>query len=127
MAPEAPIHILVVDDEPLATAGLERFLVRRGYRVTTAGDGREGLERFNSDPADVVVTDVRMPRLDGRDMIRALREENPSLLIIGVTGHRSVDDKGSVLKAGADMVLRKPLDLREIRDVLDALTERKKA
>lgn len=119
MSEPARAHVLVVDDEPLAARVLADFLARKGYRVTTARDGHEGLVKYRSDPADVVITDVRMPRLDGWKLVQAVRRETPAAYIIVVTGYPGTEDKELAAEARADVVMRKPLDLRAISRTIE--------
>ncbi len=115
------LHLHVVDDEPLSAKGLAGFLSRKGYRVTMTCDGREAIDAFRVDPADVVITDLRMPRLDGWELIRILRGEFPAVYIIVVTGHYTAADTKKATDAGANVVMRKPLDLRAIIRTLESL------
>lgn len=114
-------HVLVVEDEALAAMAIEDFLSRRGYRVTLAGDGMEGLARHRADPARIVVTDLRMPRMDGRRLIRELRAIDPHLPIIVMTGFLAIDIAEDELTDGTwrDLeVLRKPVSPQTIHDTL---------
>ncbi|AWJ86174.1 response regulator (plasmid) [Azospirillum sp. TSH58] len=120
------MHVLVAEDEALAAMALEDFLSRKGYRVTLAQDGQEGLERYSADPADLVITDLRMPRMDGRALIRELRVRAARLPILVMTGFLSME-------AGEDdltsdrwqplVVLRKPVSPQVILDTLTSLAE----
>ncbi|WP_170295840.1 response regulator [Azospirillum brasilense] len=122
----APLHVLVAEDEALAAMALEDFLSRKGYRVTLAQDGQEGLERYSADPADLVITDLRMPRMDGRALIRELRIRAAGLPILVMTGFLSME-------AGEDdltsdrwqplVVLRKPVSPQIILDTLASLAQ----
>ncbi|KAA1054758.1 response regulator [Azospirillum argentinense] len=122
----APLHVLVAEDESLAAMALEDFLSRKGYRVTLAQDGQEGLERYSADPADLVITDLRMPRMDGRALIRELRTRAAGLPILVMTGFLSME-------AGEDdltsdrwqplVVLRKPVSPQVILDTLASLAQ----
>ncbi|QCN96938.1 response regulator (plasmid) [Azospirillum argentinense] len=120
------MHVLVAEDEALAAMALEDFLSRKGYRVTLAQDGQEGLERYSADPADLVITDLRMPRMDGRALIRELRTRAAGLPILVMTGFLSME-------AGEDdltsdrwqplVVLRKPVSPQVILDTLASLAQ----
>ncbi|MFC7332708.1 response regulator [Rhodocista pekingensis] len=114
-------HILVVDDEVVATMALERFLERRGFRVTTAFDGRQALDAHARDAADVVVTDMRMPRLGGRELIQALRGPQPELPVVVVTGFLSSDDEAAALVGPHTAVMTKPLDPEALLRTLKGL------
>ena len=105
-------HILVVDDEPLAAEQIAKFLEKPGVRTSTAGSGRSALALHREDPADLIVTDLRMPDGDGVELIQAIRSEDGDLPIIVVTGQ--VLREAEALDAGATVLLRKPLDLSEL-------------
>ncbi len=86
-----PFHILVAEDEPLAALALEDFLSIKGFRVTLAGDGVEAMERHEQDPADALVTDLRMPRMDGHALIREMRARHAALPVVVMTGFLTQD------------------------------------
>lgn len=77
--PSVRPSLLLVDDDPAITSVLGPFLQRNGFHVTTAQDGDEGLRRAGDEQPDVVVADVAMPGMDGREMLRRLRERAPGL------------------------------------------------
>jgi len=115
--------VLVVDDEEMAVQCLAEHLERKGYRVATAGNGAEALELYRADPADAVITDLRMPKMDGNELIRRLREVSPDLPIFVTTGHTSIGDDKKTVSQGATAVLKKPVSLREITKRLEAATK----
>ncbi|MFC5355061.1 response regulator [Azospirillum himalayense] len=122
----APLHVLVAEDEALAAMALEDFLSRKGYRVTLAQDGQEGLERYSADPADLVITDLRMPRMDGRALIRELRIRAAGLPILVMTGFLSMEAGEDDLTADRWqplVVLRKPVSPQIILDTLASLAQ----
>jgi CheY-like chemotaxis protein len=127
MAVDGARHVLVVDDEAIAALALAHFLRRRGYRVTTAGDGLQALDVHAADPADAVITDIRMPRIDGGELIRRLHDDDPTLPIIVITGYISFLDEEETRKLGAALILKKPVSLREIVDELGRLLEARAA
>jgi len=109
------LHILVVDDEPFATKLVADHLDRQGYRVTTAGDGEEGYEKFLADPPDLVITDLRMPRCDGAEMIRRMQSHVPDLPVIVVTGHLGhLESAAAELQDHTAAILKKPISLAEL-------------
>jgi CheY-like chemotaxis protein len=123
--PPPSAAILVVDDDEVMRDLLRRALERSGYEVLTATDGREGVECFRDRTVDVTITDMRMPVMDGLEMIRAMVAEQPSIRIIAVSG---VDDWDNYLKTarslGAKAVLRKPVSSAElVNTVRRVLTE----
>lgn len=107
-------HILVVDDEPLAAQQVSRFLEADTVRTTMAGSGTSALTSHRADPADLIVTDLRMPDGDGVDLIRTIRAEDGALPIVVVTGQVLREAEAEALEAGATELLRKPLDLHEL-------------
>lgn len=111
--------ILIVDDELEATATLSKFLETRGYQTETAANGAEALARVRTVQYDMVMTDLRMPGMDGADFLARVRLEQPDLPIVVMTGHTNLRDQDDVwTKAGVRAVLQKPLNLREISGFL---------
>jgi CheY-like chemotaxis protein len=121
MTDAAKSHILVVDDEPMAVDLLVRFLSRRGYRVSTAVDGVDALTVCGQDKPDLVLTDLRMPRMDGLELIRRLRANRASVRIIAMTGNTLMGGDSDALSAGAEIVLRKPLKLSDLHVHIEKL------
>ena len=113
--------MLVVDDEPLAAEGLASFLRHRGYDAVTAADGFDALEKFLDRPADVVITDILMPRMDGLELAGKLRSENPGLPIIGITARPDMAPPLPEWQTRIDRMIEKPIDLREFDDILREL------
>ncbi len=118
-----PRKILILDDEADIRAELAEYLVRKGYEVEEAGDGLEGLRKFEAAPADLIITDIKMPRVDGYEVIRRLQEIDPGVPIIAVTGHFSPGDLSKAMEVGATLTLKKPLGLRALADELKRLLE----
>ena len=108
-------RILVVDDEPSARSGLEKQLRQEGYAVDVAANGAAALELFGDHAADVVVTDLKMPEMDGVELCGKLREQDSQIPVIVVTAFGDVSSAVSAMRAGADDYLTKPVDF-------DALT-----
>lgn len=103
-------HLLLVDDEAITVMALERFLTRKGFRVSVAGNGHDALALAAESPPDLVVTDMRMPRLSGRDLIERLRASRPDLPVVVVTGYMAADAETSGLTGSRTVVMTKPLD-----------------
>jgi two-component system, OmpR family, response regulator MprA len=118
------MRILVVDDEPAVRTSLERALVLEGYEVDLAADGAEALDRLAAAPPDAVVLDVSMPRLDGLEVCRRMRQAGDRTPVLMLTARDAVDDRVEGLDAGADDYLVKPFALRELRARLRALLRR---
>jgi len=79
-------HVLVAEDDPYAALALQEFLTWNGCRVTVTRDGLQALSAYAEDPADIVVTDLMMPRMDGSSLIQELWGRNPDLPVVVVTG-----------------------------------------
>ena len=102
-------RILVIDDDPDTRAMLEQTLKCAGYEVILAADGREGVERHSTSPADLVITDIYMPKLDGLETIREFRRRFPEVSIIAMSGRTTAVTMLSIAqKLGAVAVLHKP-------------------
>ncbi len=114
-------RVLVVDDEEIITEELAEYLRRNGYDVAVAGSGLEALELHRSRPADIVITDLLMPEMDGNELIRRLRRTHPDLPIMLVTGHTTFGDEKESVAEGASVVLKKPIDLSELLGTLSTL------
>ncbi len=117
-------HVLLVDDEPQAIETMSVYLAELGYRVSRANSGNSAFRLFEQDPADLVVTDVRMPDGDGEDLVRKLRRHSPALPILVVTGHIGMtehleDDMGIDHLA----VLKKPISLAVMADTVERMLD----
>jgi DNA-binding response OmpR family regulator len=116
-------RILVVDDEPRIRELFRLFLEREGYQVEAAADGEEGLKLFREDPADLVVTDLIMPRKEGMETIIELRRDFPEAKIIAISGGGRATPESYLKTAqtlGAQRVLMKPFNRDEL---LEAVAE----
>ena len=116
--PESRKHILVVDDEALAASAVADFLTRKGYRATIAHGGNQALAIHGRDPADLVITDIRMPSGDGLSLIAALRKADWRLPVIVVTGQIEVDPRSPPKSLSGARVLKKPVSLRVLSDAI---------
>jgi two-component system response regulator MprA len=110
----AQAHVLVVDDDEAIRASLRRNLAFEGYRVSVAADGDEALRRIKDDAPDLAVLDVMMPRLDGLEVVRRLREAADGLPVILLTARDAVPDRVAGLESGADDYLVKPFAFDEL-------------
>lgn len=120
------MQILVVDDDQAVRDSLARSLQYNGYEVTTAEDGLDALAKLSSLRPDAVVMDVMMPRLDGLETTRALRNSGNDVPILVLTARDAVNDRVDGLDAGADDYMVKPFSLEELLARLRALTRRSK-
>jgi DNA-binding NtrC family response regulator len=113
----SPIRVLVADDERNLRELLVRELSRKGHAVEGVGDGEAALERLRDDPPDVLILDMRMPRLEGIDVLRRLAEQPEAPQVIVTTGFQEVSSAVEAMKLGAYDYLTKPARIEEL-DIL---------
>jgi DNA-binding NtrC family response regulator len=118
-----PAHVLLIDDEAIALANLAHVLEREGYAVTACKDGECGLAALAKGEFDLVLTDLKMPGLDGMEVLRRTRAEHPDVPVIMITGYASLDSAVEAMKAGAFHYLAKPFRLAEAREVVRSALE----
>ena len=106
------LKVLVVEDEPDLCSLIAETLVDEGHEVTSAHDGAEAMALISATTYDVVLADVRLPRVDGLTLFRRLRAEAPSTDMILMTGDAAVSDAVAALKEGAFDYLTKPIRMR---------------
>jgi DNA-binding NtrC family response regulator len=116
-------QILLIDDEAIALSNLSHVLEREGYVVTACRDGESGLAAMQSREFDLVLTDLRMPGIDGMDVLRHIRETTPDVPVIMITGHATLDSAVEAMKAGAHHYIAKPFRLDEAREVVRSALE----
>jgi two-component system response regulator FlrC len=118
-APEPPPSVLVAEDDPDMRALLERILAEAGWRVTTAPDGEAALARLLAQPPDVLLTDVRMPGIDGIELLARARRAHPGLPVVVLTAFGTVPGAVDAMRLGAFDYLSKPLpDPATLREVM---------
>lgn len=120
------MQILVVDDDQAVRDSLARSLQYNGYEVSTATDGLDALAKLASENVDAVVMDVMMPRMDGLETTKMLRENGNDVPILILTARDAVGDRVDGLDAGADDYMVKPFSLDELLARIRALTRRTK-
>lgn len=117
-------RILFVEDEADLTLIVADTLKEQGYEVVTASNGIQGLERFKSDGADIIVADVMMPGMDGFNMAREIRKLSPDVPLLFLTAKSTIDDIEEGFEIGANDYLKKPFGLRELIIRIKALLRR---
>ena len=119
-------HILVVDDAPTALDILERNLSSRGYAVTCASCVADAVQVLETAQVDLVITDYKMPKISGLDLIRHIRENCIDTEVIMITGYASVKGAVEAVKTGAEEYLPKPFTDEELFAAVErALNKRK--
>ncbi|RJO63476.1 MAG: sigma-54-dependent Fis family transcriptional regulator [Myxococcales bacterium] len=119
-----PARILAVDDSRDALELIRRHLEGDGHAVLTASDVEEALRLLRETAVDLVVTDFKMPKQDGMDLIRLIRDNFRTVSVIMVTGYPSIEGAVEAVKLGADEYLAKPYTRKELVEVVDAVMER---
>ncbi|GIV97604.1 MAG: hypothetical protein KatS3mg057_2261 [Herpetosiphonaceae bacterium] len=116
------LRLLVIEDDPVVRSGLVELLRRWGHDVTAAADGEAGIAAFVPGNVDVVITDLGMPKISGWDVIKAVRDVDPAVRIILLTGWGNQIQLEAVLEAGANALLSKPYAPERLRALLAELT-----
>lgn len=117
-------NILIVDDEQSYRQLLSLVFEGDGHTIRTATNGREALEMLQHEPADVVISDVRMPDMDGIEMLSAVRETQPDLGVVLMTAFASVETAREAFKLGADDFIQKPFDVEELKLIVRKTLEK---
>lgn len=116
--------VLIVDDEPNVRLMMRTALESSGYRVVEAADGQAALSQLFSEPCDLILLDLRMPRVDGMATLEKLRERGSSTPVVMLTAHGSIPDAVAAMKLGAIDFLTKPITPSELRTVVAEVIRR---
>lgn len=121
--------ILVVDDEEHAREGLSKILTREGYGVETAANGKEAIDVIKRQSFDLVITDMRMPLMDGFEVLREIKKMDDSVGVIMITAYGEVESYLEAMNLGAFEYINKPVRVNELKRVITKVLEerRKKA
>lgn len=123
--PTTSLCVLIVEDQRDIAANIWDYLERRGYRVDHCADGASGLARAMQGGFDVIVLDLGLPRLDGLDLCRRLREAGHGVPVLMLTARDTLDDKLRGFSEGADDYLVKPFAMRELEARIRAVHRRR--
>src|SRR5688572_7318425 len=119
-------HLLLVDDEETLRSVVAERLIETGFDVTQASDGEAALKALDGFAFDVIISDLRLPGVDGRQVIDAALARYPDIVAIVVTGYGTVKDAVEVIKAGAADFIAKPFQFDELMHVLSNALEQKR-
>src|SRR5919107_4568781 len=116
--------LLIVDDEQGMRQLLSLVFGRAGHSVRAAESGRRAVEMLRTEPADVIVSDVKMPDMSGIEMLRAVREFLPDAAVVMMTAFATVETAREAFKLGADDFIQKPFDVDELKLIVEKALER---
>jgi len=120
-----PLRILVIDDEMIVCESCQRILEEEAYEVEIALSGREAFEKMKENPFDIVMTDLKMPEIDGMEVLKKFRKEYPDAIIIMITGYGTAQTAAEALKLGAFGYLPKPFTPDEVSLVVKKALEKR--
>lgn len=113
--------IVIADDEKNTREGLRWALERKTLKILLAADGEEALQHIRHESVDILLTDLKMPRLDGMELLTKVRQESPETEVVMLTGHGTVESAVDAMKAGAFDYLIKPINIDELNLLVDRI------
>ncbi|MBP7088267.1 MAG: sigma-54-dependent Fis family transcriptional regulator [Candidatus Omnitrophica bacterium] len=119
-------HILIVDDEPLTRKSLFEILKFQGYKVSTSADGEEAYGIIEQECPDILITDLKMPKVDGLALLKKTKEISPDTTVILITAYGSIENAVSAMREGAFDYITKPIIDSEIKIIIQRVFEQKK-
>ncbi|HWP58361.1 MAG TPA: sigma-54 dependent transcriptional regulator [Candidatus Acidoferrales bacterium] len=127
VAPSEPTpQLLVVDDDPTVRSQLERLYAHSGYSVVSVGSAEEAIARLQEEDIDFVITDIKLPGMDGVQLIAHLHDNFPDVPVIAITGYSDIQTAVNVLKLGASDFVVKPFDLAAVQESTRVALEKSK-
>jgi len=116
-------EILVIDDEQMILEMLDQVLSSTGYRVYAALGGQKGLELYDQHPVDLVLTDIKMPGIDGYRLLKEIKAKNPNARVVLMSGYSNDFSIREAIELGADEFIVKPFRRNDILQVLQSAVE----
>ena len=113
--------VLVVDDEENLLVLLERILSREGFAVSTAGKAYQALDLVDKNDFGLAILDIKMFPVDGVALLSEIKKRSPATHVVMVTAYPTIDTRNECLKIGASTYLTKPLDIQELKSVVQSL------
>jgi CheY-like chemotaxis protein len=123
-APAAPLHVLAVDDQPVALQVVERYLTFDGHTVETAADGRQALEKLRAGGFDLVITDRAMPGMNGDQLAAIIKEMTPGMPIILLTGFGDMIQAQGEEIVNVTTIVSKPVTITDLRGAVERATDK---
>ena len=118
--------ILVVDDEENALEGLSKILTKEGYAVETAANGKEAMDFIKRASFDLVITDMRMPLMDGFEVLRELKKLDENIGVIMITAYGEIESYLEAMNLGAYEYINKPVRVNELKRVITKILDARK-
>ena len=118
-------RILVVDDEPVVRESIYDWFTQGDYPIEMAADGPEAMQKLQESSWDILLTDVKMPGMDGLELQQKAKELDPDITVIVMTAYASVDSAMKAIKEGAYDYVTKPLDPDDLEQIIDRAAERR--
>ncbi len=115
--------ILVVDDEENAREGLSKILSKEGYRVETAANGKEAIDTLRRQRYDLIITDMRMPLMDGFEVLREIKKMDENIGVIMITAYGEVESYLEAMNMGVFEYINKPVRVNELKRVISKILE----
>lgn len=120
-----PLSVLVIDDESVICDACQMVLSEKGHMVVLKNDGRSGLDAIRQGTYDIVLLDMKLPDMDGMEILKVVQEEKPGLNIIVMTGYSSISNAVQAMKKGASDYLAKPFTDDELIETIEKTYEDK--
>lgn len=123
-APKSDKKILIVDDDPLVTLALKKFIQKKGFEVLTANTGKKALDKIEAEDPHIVLLDLRLPdSLDGIAVLGMIKKTRPEIAVVMISGQTEIHGAVEAMKLGAVDYLEKPIDFERLDDVLALVTK----
>ncbi|MDH4222663.1 MAG: response regulator [candidate division Zixibacteria bacterium] len=119
-------NVLVVDDENIICSSCKKILTQKGYKVDTALTGEEALSKVKGNGFDVVIADWKMEGMDGLEIAKRVKQENPKIEVIMITGYPSVESSIKAMRTGISDYVPKPFTPEELSEAMNRVLERNK-
>ena len=113
------LKVLVIDDESVICDACELILSEKGHTVTPKNNGKAGLDAIRGDTYDILLLDMKLPDIDGMDILKVVQEEKPELCTIIMTGYSSISNAVQAMRKGADNYLAKPFTDDELLQAIE--------
>ena len=120
------MKILIIDDDPSIRETLEMFLHEKGYEAVTSEDGVKGLEAVQKERPDLVILDIRLPGMDGLEVLKKIKDKDENLYVIMITAYHAMEATIQAMKLGAYEYIHKPIDVDELEIAIDKVVNNRK-